>query len=489
MPGTFSKSTRPTQPGAYTNYDATAAATISPSTAAIVCVPLTHDWGPLKLATLVGSYAEFITRFGASATPGLLAVKQAFLGEGFAGRVGAGAVLVYRMGTGAAAKASRTLSNTTPAVAATVRAKYEGTKGNALTLTVQTNSVDSTQKDLIVLLSGVEVERFTNLATDVLGMATKVNANSAWITIDTPVTVDGVALGNVTASPLTTGNDGEVLTSTEWTAAMSALELERFGVLAPFVLTDGPTLTSLKTWSQGRNASGQRFLTVVGGASPDSMTTANSRSASLNDPNIVNIGGFAAVYTDETGLAQALSPAQLAPRVAGILAARGQNRSATFARMAGLALSVPPTAAEVDSAFLNGTVALGRDSYPDAPVKIIKALSTFTTKTDAKRPYAIFRNPKFMLTMHGLEQEVTEYGQSPGIIGELGVNDKTRAAVVGDAVTRLRTREEQGIIQGGWTVGVDQDPPPSDQDEFVALAYSLRFMRSVEQVFATIRVA
>jgi hypothetical protein len=484
LPGTFSKASRPRRPGAYVNFEAVQPTVLPPATGSVVAIPLVHDWGPFKTPTLVRSYAEFLATFGSSETAGRLAVRQAFQGEGLPGRPGAGAVLVYRFGAAAAAKATRILQNTTPATALTLTAKYEGALANDLTVTVQTNATDASQKDVILYLDGVEVERYTQTATDVDGLAAKITDLSRYVAAVS--NISGVALNNVTAQAFTGGNDGATLIAGDWTAAMSALEFERFGILAPYDLTDSSILASLKTWAQGRNSSGQRFMVVVGGAAAESVATANNRSTTLNDPVFVNIGGVQ--VTDETEDAGALSTSQLAPRIAGILAARGENRSITFARLAGLTLTVAPTSAEVDQAFNAGTLVLSRDSNFNAPVRVEKALTTFSTTTEVIRPYAIFRNPKFVRTMMGLETEITEFAESPGIIGELGVNDKTRAALVAEMSARLKGREDAGVLQPGWTVKIDQDPPPSDDDEFVALRYAIKFLRSVEQVYSVIVV-
>jgi hypothetical protein len=485
MPGTFSKASRPRRPGAYTNFQAATPLRVPPATGTVVCVPLVHDWGPFKTPTLVDSFAEFQAIFGDSTTPGRLAVRQAFQGEGLDDRPGAGGVIVYRFGAAAAAKATRVLQNTTPANALTLTARYEGVRGNRLTVTVQTNALDATKKDVILLLDGNEVERYTWTAVDVTGLVAQINAVSQFVVATQTIT--GVALGNVTAQAFTGGSDGSTITAGDWASAQAALEFERFGILAPYDLTDGPTLTALASWVNARNLAGQRFITVVGGGAGESVATANARSLSINSPWFINVGGFS--VSDATENVGVLTTSQLAPRIAGILAARGERRSMTFARLAGLTMVTSPTSADVDSAFSSGTIVLTRDSDPTAPVHVEKSLTTWTTTSNTAQPYSVYRNPKFVRTMMGLDTDLTDYASAPGLIGELGVNDKTRAAVVARMASLLRDREERGVIRSGWTVGIDQDPPPSDDDEFIALRYGLKFMRSVEQVFNTIVVA
>jgi hypothetical protein len=119
-------------------------------------------------------------------------------------------------------------------------------------------------------------------------------------------------------------------------------------------------------------------------------------------------------------------------------------------------------------------------------VRLERGVTTYTTTTDDNKPYLIFRNPKFVRTMQGIQMELTEWVES-NIIGKVPVNDKTRAAVRAEIISRLNQRVDAGAIQPNPTVTVDTDPPPSDDDEFLAFVVGVRWGRSAEQVFFTIR--
>jgi hypothetical protein len=468
------------------------AVTVPPSVGSVVAVPFTHDWGPLEQAVRLNSFADFTAIFGNSLDqPGYRAVRQAFRGEGVRGRRGAGQVLAYRMGAAAAAKATVTLSNTTPASALKVDAVYEGTRGNDLRVTIQTDPVDATKRDFIVLDGLTEVERIVYdpaVATPLAVLRDAVNAVSDWVRLT--VLIDTVPLTPVVSTPLAGGANGATLVALDWTEMTTALEPERFGYFAPFDLTDASILASLKTWAVNLNNKGKRFFVVVGGALNELVATANARSLTFNDPDFINVG-VGSVRDDEmldaSGVAIVLSTSQFVPRLAGILAALGEARSLTGARVQGVTLLNGATEAGIELAFDNGTVVLSRDSDPDAPVHIEKGVTTFTLQTDKNRPYRIFRNPKFVRTMHDLQMEITEWVQS-NVIGQLPVNSKSRSAVIAEMSSRMRLREEGAAIQPGWTVTVSADPPPSDDDEFIALDYFLAFGRSAEQVLSTIVV-
>lgn len=497
MPGVFSKNARPKLPGAYFNFEASERTTVQPSTGSTVAIPLTHDWGPFETPTTVTSLAEWHGLFGPSTdTPGYKAVKQCFQGEDVGDASGAGAIIVYRAGAAAAAKATKSLNNTTPAAALTLTARYEGSYGNNLSVTIQDNAANAANDDLIVLLNGIEVERYTYANTNITALVDAINddtTGSDWITATQVIT--GVALTYVSNSAFASGADGETLVAGDWTAARTALEPHRFSIFAPYDLTDGAIITSTQVWAATLNRAGKRFISVFGGALDETVSTANTRTLLLNDNitidgqdvypghDFINLG-VGGVEDDELGT---LSTSQLAPRIAGILAQRGEDQSLTFARLGGVTARNFGTEANFITAYDAGTTVLALDSNPDAPVHILKGLTTYVGG-DAAKPYTIYRNPKFVRTMHGIETEASEYAAN-FIVGKATVSDLGRAAVIGHAKALIKTREDRGVLQPGSVVYADPEPAPTEEDEFIAVVYGITFGRSVEQVFNTARIA
>jgi hypothetical protein len=502
MGGIFSKANRPTLPGAYFNFQNQQVSTVAASPGSAVAIPFTHDWGPLEEVVRVSSFAEFQDIFGSSDdTNGYRAVKQAFIGEGLAGRGGAGEVVCYRFGTSSAAKAAKTLNNTSAAAAITLTAVYEGTRGNDLRVTTQNYAGDSAYNELILLDGTTELERYRYADTDITDLAAQINDNSDWVTAGS--VTSGTALAAVSASAFTSGNDGAAgsyggVTSGEWTTALDAVEVHDFAVFVAYALpsSDGTgqgILTSVATWTDDQNDAGNRFFTVVGGSAGESASTAATRSGTYcASPNILNVG--IGTVTDSTlgtgGTEQTLATNELAARVGGILAARGEYQSLTHARFAGVELTVGATTDELETAFDEGVVALARDSHAEAPVHVKTGLTTWTqTEADADttKPYLIYRQPKYVRTIHGIETDLTQWAEE-NIIGIRQVNNQTREAVIAEVKARLLEREKLGSIQSGWTVGIDQNPPPTDTDEFVALTISASFARALEQVYFTVSV-
>ena len=490
--GSFNKANRPIAAGTYFNFDIVAPVVVEPSVGAIVALGITHDWGPFQVATPVVSIQDFMAKFGGSMddpTPGLIAVYEAFKGENVPGFGGASEVIVYRMGASDAAKATHSFQNGT-AAALKVSALYEGVRGNSISVTVQDHASDPTVKDEFVVLdttggASVVLERYVYPQADLAALANQINTSSR--VISASVLLDGTKLAYVTGTALSAGADGGALVAQNYVDAMAALELVRFGVLAFEDLTDDAILTSLAAWTTAQNAGGRRFFLVVGGDIDDTITDAVTRSLELNDPDIINVGVGKVEdndLLDAGGSPTVLSTAQLAPRIAGILAQRGSTMSLTFAKLAGLNLLEGATASDTVLAYDGGVLVLSRASDAQSTVRVEKGISTYTTTTDPTRPKSIYSVPRYVAVMHQLQTDLVAWADDT-VIGQTTVDDETRGAVLGYVNTLLAGYQAVGSIQPGYTAEIDSDPPPSDSDEFIAIVIAASFGRSTEQVYFT----
>lgn len=501
MAGIFSKNNRPELPGAYVNFEAARAQPLPSAQGTEVAIAGQGDWGPVDEVIRCRTEAEFRAVFGPSDNTDLyLAARQAFQGEGFNGNGGCGELVVKRFeGAGAAAvKAAITLKNTagSPVNALPLRAKFAGTYGNKLSSEVIDGA--GTNDILIIKLEGREVERYTFLQTDIKALGEEITANSDWVELAGSV-VTGTALDKATDGALVGGTNGTAGTA-DWDTTMETLETQPFAILAAFKLTDSGVLTSIKTWTEEANESGRRFFTVVGGArvddeTPEDFEDAFERSGDMADPDILNVDGI--ILRDlingpaEDNRAVLVDGSQLTARVAGIIAARGEYASITMARLANTELVAGRGLTDQVTAFEKGVITFARDSHAIAPIHIKTGLTTWTqadADADPTRPYRTYRQPKYVRTMHGIETDLTKYVEEE-ILGRRPIDGPTRDAVVAEAKRILSEREKQSVLQSGWTVGIDQDPPPTDEDEFIALVLNVKFGRALEQVYFSISVS
>lgn len=491
MPG-FTKENRPVRPGAYFNWEAEPVTTVAPNIGSVVCVPIVHDWGPAGVLTPCLSFGDFQVKFGPSTTtPGYIAINQCFKGEGVGGRGGAGEILVYRMVTDAAAEATITINDETDTGAITLTAVYKGSYGNNLGVRVRTSSASADSTQVLITLSGTVIE--THAASSLAGaqaMVDAINSKSTWVTAELVGTPTAALATPDEIVAFAGGDDGAELQAEQWMDMLDQVSNARFSLFAPYDMTDLGILGSLQAWCANLNANSKRFMMVVGGGPADTADTAIDRSTMLSGlpdgegggENIVNLG-VGTLVDAELGT---LSTSQLAPRIAGVLAARGETMSLTFARMQGTSPGVMPSDSDISLCFDGGVVVFGQDSNADSPIRVEKGLTTYTGGDDTK-PYLIYRNPKFVRTMHGIELDITDWATSSAI-GLLEVNDQTRALVVGYGHQVMDARAGLGVIQDGYTVAIDPTPPPSDDDEFVAVVYGIAFGRSVEQIYNTVYI-
>lgn len=473
---------KPIRPGTKVTITGDDAAHISPSVAETVAVPITNDWGPLNAVTLVGSPSEYDEIFGNTDTAGRRAVFGAFRGQGLIGIGGAGGVAVFRMGVvGTAAKATRIITNTTPATALTLTAKYQGTRAHRVTYVKEDYAPDSSRDVLRLLFDGAPAERYVYDDTNVADLAAQINAKSALVTAVANIT--GVALTNGTAA-LAGGNDGSTLTSTEWLNMLSAMEFAPFSILAPFNLVDSGIIASVSQWVQDQYDADRPCLAFVGGASGEVIGDAIDRAEAIDNPNVVTLG--VGTYRDDQigDGAVDLSTAQLVPRVAGVCAARGLRAAMTFARMAGLSVvgDTGPTNDDIEDGIEAGVTLLSHSISADAELKIEKGVTTYQGGI-AAQPIEDFGDPRLVRIVHDYKRRMKLWGDE-NVIGALPVNDDTRQAVKGEAL-RIQTEYEQDslIIPGTGTVVVSAPDDPNLNDA-IPYSFGWAFAQTANYIFA-----
>ncbi len=473
----------PLRPGHFTQWETEEQTRVRPATGSVVALPIVDDWGPANVAVRLDSYDDYVEVYGRSLTAGERAARDCFRGEDLPDSLGAGRIIAIRMGAtsggGALAHATVELDNTATNAAITVDARYPGTRGNLLRVAVEAGATAGT-KDFVVYDGAVEKERYNHPEADIAELVEAVNESSPYLTLT--MLVDNVALATVAAQPLVGGANGETLSSSNWLAALSTLESERFSFLAPYELTDDSTQASIVEWTQLRNAAGKRVMTGLGGTDDEAATAAVIAAQAINDGDLIRLGSF--VYQDD--VYGESSPAQMVPRLAGIAAQRGDRGGMSFARLAGGVLLSGPNDADVDRTILGGVMTLSADSREDAPVHFVKGLTTFSDQSDKNR-YRVYRNPKYVRTMHLLEHDFTEALQTDNL-GRvtLDAEGKEAGKIITELADLMREREARGAFLPGWTVERDPEFPSSPTDEILPLRYGVQFQPTLEAVLSTL---
>lgn len=488
--------TKPSYPRTKITFVGEAVTRVAPSFAEVVAVPIAHDWGPkgsdsegLKLVT---SFPQFEEEYGTSDTPGRRAVLSAFAGQGLPGQGGAGGVYVYRMATGAAAPASITLQNATPADAITITAKYTGDFGEQIAIGVGDDPGDATLDRLTVYVGGVPQQHWTYAPTDIEDLVEQINASeSPYITAT--LDLSGVALGATPAgnpTELAGGDNGDTLTVTEYAAALSALQFKRVNLLAFPNLTDSTIRAAAVSWVQSQEEANRPVNLVIGGAAGESLATAALRSSGINDEHVINLG--VGTYHDDL-LDADVSTAELAPRIAGILAARGESRALTGSEIAGLTV-VGSTGVDVDEipqAIAQGVTVLMRTSSEVADLTVAMGVTTYITKTDTAKPYDVFSEPRMVRIMDIFSHNMAQWANDE-VIGDLPVNDDSRAAVRGHGRILIDDLLRRGLIDPGETPDeqpfIDTPPPPPNIRDSIVFTFGWAFNPTTNYVIGNGRI-
>lgn len=489
---------KPIRPGTVIRFVGETIPNILSSVADVVAVTGTHPWGPENTPTAVVSPLDFDSKFGSVDSPLRRAVILALNGQGAPAGGGAGTVVVNRMVGAAGARASVTITNVSSATPALrLRGKYDGDFGERVSYVTEDDPSGGTNDRLKLYLDGALQETFVYTQTDIANLGAQINSattGSRLVDADGPggaAIVTGTALTATNpADPdgpnLTGGDDGSTLIGADYTDMMAALQNQRFSAIAIADLTDDTIRGTLVTWVVGLSTANRPVMLVVGGGSSDSISTAVTRSAGINNENVINVG--VGTYTHDLFPGRVFTTSELAPMVAGALVYRGLTKSLTFAKFAGLSPvgTTSPTNAQIESAIQNGVVVFSYATSANAKLQAEMGVTTYTTKAAAAKPYEVFSDARMVRVMQLYVRGMKEWGDEE-IIGGM-VNQDSRDAVRAEARRRQDELDQAGILVPATAfvnVPVPSDPQLADS---IPYDFGWQFARTANFVFGNGRI-
>lgn len=474
-------------PGSGFYFEVDQPTTVPASAGSTVIVPFTADWGPENTPVALTAYRKYAQTFGPTDSTARRRVFGAFLGEGLAGKGGAGTVIAFRLATSGAARASHAFQNSTPATALTLTARYKGTRGNGIGVTHRPG-VDVGTDELVLIENGREVESYPYPETDIARLAADINATTSSL-VTAVANITGVALTDVSNVALTGGNDGAVLTVAEYTAMFDAIAYEPFGVFAAAGITDSAVLAALYAWKDEVGALGKPFFVVEGGPLGEAFSAHKTRALARMDSDTMVFGtgsvGDTTLTTD--GSEVVLPTSEAICRVAGAIARRGEVMDMVNVRFAGWRIIGGANRAQSLIAATSGMSLLTRDGDPVAPTKMSLGITSYSTDSAAK-PVWHYGNVKFVRTDHGLETDIASDQEHGDLIGELGVSTRGRDIVLGRAKNIIQGRIDRGVLQPRSTVMLDPDVAQDDNSDEIALAYDVWDVRGLRKIRNRIRL-
>lgn len=473
-----------TRPGVYINFLSQAQEAVQAGAQGVVAIIGTADWGQLDAVTSLTTEQQVDNALGTGGTLNLLA-RQALRG-------GASEVKAYRIATNAAAKASITLSDSvgTPAAAVTLTARYEGARGNSISVSVAVNAGDASKKDVTLTEAGTTLEVFTVADNDEL--VAQVNGAVAGVNPSRYVvaTIDGApnrSLGNAAATAMAGGNSGSSVTATEFTEAMAALEVLDWNLLVPSDTVNTSIQTSVRAYVARLRDEGKKVIAVMGGQSVAGMSAAsvatefgamktNAQSAAIaNHEGVVMV--FPGIIDEQTGTA--LSGAQTAARVAGLIGRAGFNSSITKQSIGASEVTARLTNADVKSGLQAGLLLITMEGDTALVEQGINTLTTFTATKSRD-----FRKIRVVRALDAVAQTINT-SLSASAVGVTSNDAAGRSWVTSLVRQALELFQQAGAIESGFTVAISDVAADSDE---LYLDISVTPIDSIEKVFITARV-
>jgi hypothetical protein len=276
----------------------------------IVAYPFTADWGPINALKPYGNSKEFKDVYNAvnANRTAKLIYDLAFPGK-------PAKVLGYRTATAAAAKGTVIINDAaaTPVKSLELETLYPSAR--AFTAVVK-DGLTAGAKIVQITESGVLLVEVEDTTLD--GLETKLNA-SLYVRVKSKGTT---MPANNAGAAFAGGNDGEAVTSTQYSAFLTEVEADRtFNGLALDGVTDEAILTVAQDWLKRVRTEGLYGDLYRGGPTgwDSDLSLANTVSAARNHRGIINVGNGVDGYTS----------AQMAVFVAAYASSRPLNTSVT----------------------------------------------------------------------------------------------------------------------------------------------------------------
>lgn len=274
MAGSFIEGVSKVLSGVYTLIKA-AVTSITRGQRGVVSYPFVGNWGPINTLETIVFKNEFDSLYGTALTAGKVGIHA------FKGRPSQ--VLAYRMALPAAAKGQAILNDATSAMSLTLQTLYPSNRSFTAVVSdglTKAKAVKITEGG--ILLVSVEGDTLAELIA-ALNSSDYVRVSASGTTV--PVNTAGVSF--------TGGNNGDVVTVTQYQAYLDTLEAD--GRANAFAL-DGVSNTSILTvaleWTKRVRQEGNYITFVQGGPTGWDTTAvdANTASRAINHRGIINVG-------------------------------------------------------------------------------------------------------------------------------------------------------------------------------------------------------
>lgn len=428
-------------PDVYINFKSEAQALGKLGERGILAVPAHLPWGKEGVTTLEAStfMQNSLAAIGFNAVDPRIRHIAAALSH-------VNKVLIYRLGAKEAVKAS------TVSGSLTATAKYGGSRGNDLKVSIQSNIDMLGFFNVITYLDQEEVDIQT------VEKAEDLVSNDF---------VDFSGTGELTDAAVTSleGGADDSGGAGEYTAALAAFEAEEFDVLA--VPTEDSVIKSLATayTKRLRENEGKKFQTVL-----------------CNYPEADHEGVISLKNGVVTADGLTVEPTYLVWEIAAMEAGANVNQSLTYAVIPN-AVDVSPkyTKTELVQAISNGEMVLTADN---GQVRIVQDINTLKTFTMDRGKY--FSKNRIIRTLDAIANDISRVFKQH-FLGKVSNDADGRNLFKAEAVSYLESLQDMGAIQNFHSQKDIEVLPGKDSDS-IGINLWIQAVDSVEKIYISVTV-
>lgn len=441
MAGGTWKTQNKIRPGVYIRFSSSVKNSLTVGDRGIVAICEPMSWGEVGKVTEITSDTNMLAVTGYPSITDTLFLREIF--KGTDRTYGAQKVLLFRPSANGAAKAAATIGN----LSAT--AKYEGTRGNDITVVV-TENTDSTF-DVSTVVSGIIYD------TQIVATADELVAND-WVEFS--------GSGELTASAgtaLTGGADGTVAASA-YSTFLTIIEPYQFDILC----YDGDDATVITAFEQ--------FIERIADENGQYAQLVLSTSGTPNSRFVINVQN-AVTLEDGTEL----TPQQVCWWVAGAEAGALYNESLTYAKYPNAKSATGMTNSQVIDGINAGQL-LVVGSNGDVKIETdINSLTTYTADITK-----IYRKNRVMRLCNTIANDIY-YQFAENFIGVVNNNEAGRLRLKSEIVGYLLSLQAGAGIQNfdpsdvQISAGIDIDS--------VVIDIAIQAVDAVEKIYMTIEVS
>ena len=440
--GTWKPGETKDRTGLYNWFVSLATSRINAAKKGVVGIPIKADWGPCNQLTICSDDTDIISTFGDGGTV-YLARRAAKGGKDRKPHK----LVIYRMATAEAEQAVATVEGSFKLIA-----KYKGERGNHFRASITENIQNEDCVNLCIYEDSAMVSKYTIEKGDLDALVEAVNNDAESL-------VTAVRTGETPLSPTAPisfagGASGSEVRVEDYIKALTAFETAYMNTLALDGVTDEAILTMVKSWHNRVWNTGKMIQLVIGGTHADDKEPdiGNTRSKSCDNYGIINciVGGI-----DAAG--NMYSSAEMAPQIAGAVAALPLNASITYKQLEDIVdVTVELTDTQICEATRAGSFVLFKDTDPESfevKVKVERGINTFTSF--GKEAGQKLRKIKAISTMAAIDYDIGRYAMN-NVLGELDNDADGRAALFSGVSQYLETLANEHVISPDILVGLSE---------------------------------